>query len=444
MLKPLSMLKFRVIARSEYEDRLIEALARVGLIHVGKPRIGLEALIPGELLMIAEGRAFLEEVGLNRVAELINTFCREEVPGCRRVRDLYRRVVELGEAVKVLEGLARLGVNLELLGRREFLFTQAGIVSINTLPKLLLGLKELRSTCAWVPIGSGEALVVVSGPTPREGEVLELLRSYGFKGVKLPQGIVSDPAIASVTVRERARRAARELVSLAMDVIKGAIASAPSRLTVVSDFLKVFSELEELLELTRKLLRDEGLEPPEELEKAVRREVVAEVVSVSELKAITEGLKRDVSRLRTGYASLINRLRVPKPPKLEVRGVTGASALRELRKVRQYIEALKAAELARKELVNLASVGNLYVKVFRYVPYVSAMSYLKDSAYRLRAFRRSYVVIAEGWVSREFAGALTSTVKELVPELVSITVSEPAAGEEAPVWLRHRGLMKFL
>ena len=320
MLKPLSMLKFRVIARSEYEDRLIEALARVGLIHVGKPRIGLEALIPRELLMIAEGRAFLEEVGLDRVVELINTFCREEVPGCRRVRDLYRRVVELGEAVKVLEGLARLGVNLELLGRREFLFTQAGVVSINTLPKLLLGLKELRSTCAWIPIGSGEALVVVSGPTPREGEVLELLRSYGFKGVKLPQGIVSDPAIASVTVRERARRAARELVSLAMDVIKGAIASAPSRLTVVSDFLKAFSELEELLELTRKLLRDEGLEPPEELEKAVRREVVAEVVSVSELKAITEGLKRDVSRLRAGYASLINRLRVPKPPKLEVRG----------------------------------------------------------------------------------------------------------------------------
>ncbi len=214
---------------------------------------------------------------------------------------------------------------------------------------------------------------------------------------------------------------------------------------MINTFLNYVRELKELLENMKKTMEKLGYEPPKEVLDTLRSTPTAEVISLDELVIITSDLRDKLNYFKFRYEELRKYLRPSKPPKLKVTNYTAEEVLKELNKVKEFVESINEFHRCIKELLNLSiEVSKYYLRVAKYVAFAETLKYLKDKMLYTRIYRRSYIVIAEGWLPKHLVNSFRATVSKLIPKIISLNFTEPKPWDKPPVLLKHVGILKYL
>jgi len=436
MLRAEPMLKFRIIAPSEYEDRIVEALIRVGMVEIMRSE-EVELAIPRELLLIANRRVELSKVDVDRVVSLINKLSGEATEFIRRGEALRSEIRKLERVRDALRVLAKLGLRTDSLGQHGFIFIIGGIIKKEYEEQISKRLHELRVAFNITELNERELLILISGLLRQQELVEKTLEELPFERLEMPQGLDPDPLKSFASVNYELQRLREELAELVSELVtqlkEASEREKTERLALYDNFLELYSKYRELVLKIVNLMKEEGLEVPNNAVLALERKVVAERIEDEGLVRIIKKYSEMISELSLRFEKLTSTLKTLKNVKERVQvGEIGKEVDAHLKKVLHDLE-----ELARE-------AGNVLYTLTKYEPYIKALRYTKESILRLRIFRKHYVSIVSGWVPAEYAKTLELTVKKLVPRIIGLGIGQPTHEEVVPIQVKERGILKWL
>ena len=437
MLKPTPMLKFRIIAPSEYEDRVVEALVRVGMVHLTRSE-GLERGIPKELLLVAERKVELAKIDVDKITSLIGKLCGEAVEYAERSEKLRSEIHKLERLVDSLRILAKLGLRTDSFGHHGFIFVTAGFIKKEYEAAMRDVLYDLKVAFNVVPLNTTHSLVIVSGLIRQEAEVEDALAKLAFEKLKFPPDLDPDPLKAFTTLNYELQRLREELAEIASELIthlrEAEEREKTERIALFDKFLRLYERYRDIALRIADLLSQEGLEPPEELQKALERYIIAEKIEIQDLMDLINEYEEAVSDIEARIEKVTSTLRTLGNVKERLGSVESEVA----KEVESHIITV------REELLGLTKeISSAMATLAKYEPYIRAMRYAKDSISRLRIFRKHYVSIVSGWIPVEYSKTLETTVKELVPRVIELKMVSPSHEENVPVLVKSKGIVKY-
>lgn len=444
MLRAESLVKFRLITRSEFEGHVVEALARFGFIHINRPTLRPEDFVPQPIRYFISKRGLVNDEDLVRLLKSLKAFCSVIDINCNDAYVIINELLNLKECLECLKFLRELGIELKNMGKELYITLHAGTIPVNMLKNLIGRIRSLGAIVKFKNLGS-KYLVVITGLKNIEDDILEVLKESLFKEVPIRRyyGVGTEEGIKEC--EERIKELTNELLSKLKELIKESQIFRGSRLIVINTFLNYVRELKELLENMKKTMEKLGYEPPKEVLDTLRSTPTAEVISLDELVIITSDLRDKLNYFKSRYEELRKYLRPSKPPKLKVTNYTAEEVLKELNKVKEFVESINEFHRCIKELLNLSiEASKYYLRVAKYVAFAETLKYLKDKMLYTRIYRRSYIVIAEGWLPKHLVNSFRATVSKLIPKIISLNFTEPEPWDKPPVLLKHVGILKYL
>jgi len=445
MLRPIPVVKFRLIIDSKYEDRVIEALTRIGLVHVSKPMVRKEMLLPAPLRRFLERKEISQIGELNEILNSIRDLSVIVGEGYyEQALALVRRIRSVETKISLVKFLMELGLKPGDLGRHEYVFVYGGLIPEERLDIVVTQLRAIHVVCSTKKLSDESVLLVIVGPIIHEEKALDILGKNGFKEVDIRECRKLSCEEALNILEDEVRKLYGNLLQLISDIAEEIYGKGGAETTIIDLFLSYVREFEDLLRSIRETLVRAGVKPPTLLETALRREVVAQTIEFSRLTDIVGDLRASMDRYRSEYEKLRSLIEIPPPPKIVVREYSVDFVLRELGKIREYVEKAIERRRAIKKLIELSITSSKYfMNVYSYVPYVEAVCYLREGISYIRIYRRHYVAIAEGWIPRSLINTFKATVRKLIPKIISLTFINPRVGEKVPILPRYRGVLRY-
>lgn len=119
MFAPEKLARFRVAAPSDYESKLLAALAEVGKVHLKRSLEGFEPL-PPLLAAAAEGRLVPESLDVEEALRAVRSSLRPGSELLLKFEELYAEYAGLEKLKALADALNRLKVPFESLGKPRF------------------------------------------------------------------------------------------------------------------------------------------------------------------------------------------------------------------------------------------------------------------------------------------------------------------------------------
>ncbi|MCD6488535.1 MAG: hypothetical protein J7K21_04855, partial [Desulfurococcales archaeon] len=331
ILRPVPIIRFRLITGSEFEDRVIEALTRIGLVHVKKSVVYKNALLPRPLRLFIERKYVTGYKELDEILESIKSL--STIFGgsyYEKALVIVNKIRNLMTKIELIKFLRKLRLEVADIRRHKYMFIYTGIMPKSNANKAVQYLKKIHVLCAIREFSNTDMVLVVSiGSRIHEEEALGILRDSGFIEIDLSECPRVEYDELLKILKDDQVRLYNELAMLVDNIAKDIHMEGRVR-TTIDLFLNYVGELEDLLKSIRELLYKVNAKPPEILEKALRREVVAQAISIEKLSKIAMDLKNMLGNYRRKYEELYKLIEPPAPPKIKVKEYSMEAVLREL------------------------------------------------------------------------------------------------------------------
>jgi V/A-type H+-transporting ATPase subunit I len=319
---PEKLARFRVAAPSDYESKLLAALAEVGKVHLKRSLEGFEPL-PPLLAAAAEGRLEPESLDVEEALRVVRSSLRPGSELLLKFEELYAEYAGLEKLKALADALNRLKVPFESLGKpRFFTVVDLLVVKEEDVGDAAAELAALGATVSRQRLPGGEYAVVAVYSAERAGEVEALKRKYGVKLTIPPwfyegyEAAVKRVALEQLSLRKRMVEMLAEIAAYLRGLLD---VRRAEWLEAVAEAYRGVQRLDEYAEELRLLLLEAaavalasrvagGERPPwlpEEISKVLRALDSGEAVDPASAREVLAGLCQQSGLER--LASLLDR-----------------------------------------------------------------------------------------------------------------------------------------
>lgn len=280
MLKAESMQKFYAIVPTQYEERVLEELGKLGIAHLErehvvesarraelydryvallqridslsrtlrlekKEKISLMQLIKEMFTPPPKKKVEVKEaVSLEELEELIRKYELEIDKKVGKLEALEKEAKELEKLKEKLELLAKFDIRLDEIGEFKYTFVKVGLLNKNNVPRLEPYVIGMKASMDVKSLPGEECLIVVTGLKEELPELNRLLEVLNFEEFKFPAELElpPNPKQALDSIKERLNEKKKEI-----DDVKREIGKLGKEF--LSEVEKVKPHLEKLLAL---------------------------------------------------------------------------------------------------------------------------------------------------------------------------------------------------
>ncbi len=259
VLVPEKLARFRVAAPSDYESKLLAALAEVGKVHLKRSLEGFEPL-PPLLAAAAEGRLEPESLDVEEALRVVRSSLRPGSELLLKFEELYAEYAALEKLRALADALNRLKVPFESLGKpRFFTVVDLLVVKEEDVGDAAAELAALGATVSRQRLPGGEYAVVAVYSAERAGEVEALKRKYGVKLAIPPwfyegyEAAVKRVALEQLGLKKRMVEVLAEIAAYLRGLLD---VRRAEWLEAVAEAYRGVQRLDEYAEELRRLLRE--------------------------------------------------------------------------------------------------------------------------------------------------------------------------------------------